>query len=221
MIRIPIFPLPNVVFFPKVSLPLHVFETRYRQMVRHALASDLPIAVVLLKPGWEQAYYGAPAIHPIATMTRILGHEELSDGRYNILLDGIERVRLQEESWGASDAAILYRRAWAISLPEKPITAAIEMAATHRRLERMAGELFREQSSRQMPTFPSDPPFEVLVNFLATYVDIPCDRKQALLEEDDLLLRGLALEKLLQERMFYWRSLRRFRNLMPSDPRLN
>ena len=51
--EIPIFPLPNVVLFPHVFLPLHIFEARYREMVGHALAEDRIIGMVLLRPGWE------------------------------------------------------------------------------------------------------------------------------------------------------------------------
>ena len=62
---LPLFPLPNVVLFPNVFLPLHVFEPRYREMVADALAGDRMIGVVLLRPGWQPAYEGRPAVYPI------------------------------------------------------------------------------------------------------------------------------------------------------------
>ena len=60
---LPLFPLPNLVFFPQTRLPLHIFEPRYRQMVADAVASDQRFGIVLLRPGWETDYFGAPAIH--------------------------------------------------------------------------------------------------------------------------------------------------------------
>jgi uncharacterized protein len=58
---IPIFPLPNVVLFPNVFLPLHIFELRYRAMVTDALAGDRIIGMALLRPGFEVEYEGTPA----------------------------------------------------------------------------------------------------------------------------------------------------------------
>ena len=61
---LPLFPLPNVVLFPNVFLPLHIFEPRYREMVADALASDRMIGMVLLRPGWEHDYEGRPPVYP-------------------------------------------------------------------------------------------------------------------------------------------------------------
>jgi uncharacterized protein len=59
---IPLFPLPNVVLFPNVFLPLHIFEQRYRAMVSDALAGDRIIGMVLLQPGYEADYVRQPPI---------------------------------------------------------------------------------------------------------------------------------------------------------------
>lgn len=96
-IEIPIFPLPDVVFFPDTLLPLHVFEPRYRQMVTDCLAGDRRLAVVMLRPGWEADYYGRPPVHEVAGAGEIIRHEPLPDGRSNILLQGFARIRLGEE----------------------------------------------------------------------------------------------------------------------------
>src|SRR5262249_59154767 len=63
-----LFPLPNVVLFPRVVQPLHIFDPRYRQMTAHALASDRYLALALLKPGWAAAYQAKPAIHPVVCL---------------------------------------------------------------------------------------------------------------------------------------------------------
>src|SRR5919198_1496235 len=92
-----LFPLPNLVLFPHVVQPLHVFEPRYRQMTAEALAGDRLIALVLLKPGCEEDYDGRPAIHPVACLGRVVAEQLLPDGRYNLLLRGLSRLRLGEE----------------------------------------------------------------------------------------------------------------------------
>ena len=83
-----LFPLPNLVFFPNVMQPLHIFEPRYRQMTADALAGDRFIAMVLPRPGWEKDYAGKPAIHRVACLGRVLAEQTLEDGRFNILLRG-------------------------------------------------------------------------------------------------------------------------------------
>lgn len=92
-----LFPLPNAVFFPHTLLPLHIFEPRYRQMIAHAIERQAPIAVCMLKPGYEAAYEGHPAIYDVAGVGHIIHHELLPDGRYNIILRGLARVRVLEE----------------------------------------------------------------------------------------------------------------------------
>lgn len=94
---VPVFPLPNVVFFPHTLLPLHIFEPRYREMVRDALAQDRHIVMGLLQDGWEKDYEGRPPLQPIGCMGRITREQALGDGRWNIILIGIARVRIGEE----------------------------------------------------------------------------------------------------------------------------
>src|SRR6185369_16888416 len=103
---LPLFPLPNVVLFPNVFLPLHIFEQRYREMVADAIAGDRMIGMVLLRPGWERDYEGRPPVYPLGSSGVITHFERLSDGRYNIILRGLERFRILEE-----DPSRIYRRA--------------------------------------------------------------------------------------------------------------
>src|SRR5260370_17055418 len=95
---IPIFPLPNVVLFPNVFLPLHICEPRYRQMVDAALNGDRIIGMVLLRPGWEGDYEGRPPVYPIGCAGVITHSERLPDGRFNIVLPGMEKFRIASES---------------------------------------------------------------------------------------------------------------------------
>jgi uncharacterized protein len=92
-----IFPLPNLVLFPSVVQPLHIFEPRYRQLMDDALADDRLMALALLKPGWEEEYHNRPPIFPVVCLGRIFKEERLPDGRYNLLLQGLSRARIVEE----------------------------------------------------------------------------------------------------------------------------
>jgi Lon protease-like protein len=96
-IFVPIFPLPDMAFFPHTLLPLHVFEARYRAMVTDCLARDKRMAVVALKAGYESAYDGKPAVYQIAGVGRIVQCERLASGRFNILLKGDARIRIDRE----------------------------------------------------------------------------------------------------------------------------
>lgn len=112
--HVPVFPLPQTVFFPDALLPLHVFEPRYRAMVAAARAGEGLIAVATLLPGWEKDYEGAPAFHPLATVGRMIRIHDHEDGRSDILLLGLERVRLEEEY-----GELPYRMAQARTVPDE------------------------------------------------------------------------------------------------------
>lgn len=97
MVVLPIFPLPELTFFPHTLLPLHIFEARYRAMVSDCLARDRRLAVVGLKPGYEAAYDAKPAVYPVAGAGEIVQWERLATGRFNILLRGDGRIRIEAE----------------------------------------------------------------------------------------------------------------------------
>jgi Lon protease-like protein len=115
---LPIFPLPQTVLFPGALLPLHVFEPRYRAMVKDALATHKAIAVALIREGQPRDAHGHPTIEAITGAGMIIDHVQLPDGRYNILLHGRARVRLEELPFVPP-----YRRARATLLPSLPTDA--------------------------------------------------------------------------------------------------
>jgi uncharacterized protein len=92
-----LFPLPNLVMYPHVMQPLHIFEERYREMLEDALAGDRLIAMALLKPGWETDYESRPPIARYACLGKVVTHHRLPDGRYNLLLMGVGRIRILNE----------------------------------------------------------------------------------------------------------------------------
>lgn len=92
-----LFPLPNLVLFPHVMQPLHIFEQRYRDMLEDALAGDQLIAMARLAPEWEASYEGRPPVSKYACLGKIVCQHRLDDGRYNLLLLGVQRVRIRHE----------------------------------------------------------------------------------------------------------------------------
>jgi Lon protease-like protein len=107
-----LFPLPNLVMFPHVVQPLHVFEPRYISMVEEALAGDQLLAMALFQPGWESQYNERPAIHPVVCVGRVISHNLLDNGKYSLLLQGLKRAAIVREKppadpFRVADVAIL------------------------------------------------------------------------------------------------------------------
>ena len=223
MRRVPIFPLPETVFFPHVTLPLHLFEPRYRQMGEDAAKGEGLVVVVLLKPDWEQDYEGTPPVYQVATLGELEDHERLADGRYNILLRGIERVRLLEPESSELAEGKLYRVCDVESARERLPQPGETTSALVRAIRSRWKELL-DKSGRTEPEslrVPAGASFEEVVNHVASFVDIPVRMKQRLLEEDDLIARAAHLEGYLDEQLKFWRTLDRFRGFKPEDPSVN
>ncbi|WP_163999431.1 LON peptidase substrate-binding domain-containing protein [Pyxidicoccus caerfyrddinensis] len=111
-----VFPLPSAVLFPHTVIPLHIFEPRYRALVKDALAGDRVMALAQLESGWEGGYGGKPPMQPMMCAGIIIWDEQVEEGRYNILLQGVCRVRLDSELAGDK----LYREVSAQVLPDLP-----------------------------------------------------------------------------------------------------
>ena len=189
---IPIFPLPSVVLFPNVFLPLHIFESRYREMVRHALAGDRIIGMVLLRPGFEAEYEGRPPIYQVGCAGLITHSEALPDGRFNIVLRGIEKFRVIGE-----DASEKYRLAHIDAMPESIGDAdRASLRHQHNKLEVLLASALERGGSE--PKLPPAVPDEDLVNALAQYLALEPLERQALLECNGVPARCGALIELLE-----------------------
>jgi Lon protease-like protein len=197
---LPIFPLPNVVLFPNVFLPLHIFEPRYREMVADALASDRLIGMVLLRPGWERDYGGRPPVYRIGCSGVITHVERLLDGRYNIVLRGIDRFRIVTE-----DGERSYRRAAVESLRDRDL-GADDRAAVRRQRSRLEALVALAVENTAEPKIPSAMSDEDLVNALAQYLDLEPLEKQALLERHSLRTRAESLVELLEMKIMMART---------------
>ena len=191
--RIPVFPLPNVVFFPKIYLPLHIFEPRYRAMIADAAAEGQCIGMALLKEGWEHDYYGNPPIFEVGCLGRLVSVQRLPDGRANILLQGLSRYRIHEQFYDRS-----YRQA-SVVLQPSGAEAALESSVRSDLLRLMDEYLeTREDGHRSRGLFRLDVGDEILVNSLSTYLDFTPLEKQFLLEADSLLQQARRLSDLIQ-----------------------
>lgn len=89
---LPIFPLPNAVLLPGMVLPLNVFESRYLDLVDHALEHGEHVGIPMLKPGYEASYAGRPAIEPVFGVGKLVAHKHLQDGRRFIRVECIGRA---------------------------------------------------------------------------------------------------------------------------------
>ena len=192
---IPLFPLPNVVLFPNVFLPLHIFESRYRAMVADALDGDRIIGMVLLRPGYEGDYEGRPPIYEIGCAGVITHSQPLADGRYEIVLRGIDKFRVSSE-----DSTRPYRIGYVDALSETiPAGHVQPLRRQRQRLEAVLAAAI--ERVRAEPKFPPSVPDEDLVNALAQYLDLDSVEHQALLECDGVLARCRALVELLEMKM--------------------
>jgi hypothetical protein len=184
---IPIFPLEIPMLFPEVSRPLYIFEPRYRAMVADALKGDRIIGMATLKPGYEANYAGRPPIYEIGCAGMISDVEELSDGRFNIVLRGLVKFRVTGE-----DESRAYRLARIEALPEAPDAG--DKAALSRQRQRLEA-LITKGSGSTVPPGTTD---EQLVNMLAQYLPMPHAQRQTLLELPNLLWRARALIEMIE-----------------------
>ena len=194
---LPLFPLPNVVLFPGVLLPLHIFEPRYRALAADVLEGDRTLGMVLLRSGWESDYDGRPSVHEIGCSGVIVHAVRLDDGRYNIVLRGLERFRVLDE-----DHERAYRRARIERMPEPPLNDADRRALSDVRVKiegclGLSGRaaLDAQGSSAAQLAAMSDTD---LVHTLAQYLDLAPVEKQALLERDSTTHLAEALFDLLE-----------------------
>ncbi len=192
---IPLFPLPNVVFFPRMPLPLHVFEPRYRAMVRDAAQGARLVGMVLLRGDWQGDYYGRPPIFSVGTVGEMVRVEELADGRFNMVLRGLREFTIARELDRAAyrEAAVVWREPLTDPLPGG-------MRDAIRRLVRRY-LLLRGQEVAEQDLLHASVDDESMVNFLSQHLDVPPLDKQAMLEAATLVERAGRLVDVLEFRL--------------------
>jgi len=195
---IPIFPLPNVVLFPEVPLPLHIFEPRYRAMVRDAIAGSGLIGMVLLRGDWEPEYYGAPEVYRVGCAGRIAETTPLPDGKFNIVLSGLREFEIVSEQRERA-----YRQAsviWRDAPNDAPLPAGLRRELV-RRIERFAG---RSGDDRDMQELLGGASLSdrTLVNFFCFWLDLSPIERQCLLEEPAAEVRARRLLEIVEFHLY-------------------
>lgn len=196
---VPVFPLPNVVLFPRARLPLHVFELRYRTMVREALSAERLIAMALLEPGWEGDYHGSPAFLPVGCVGHVDRVEWLPDDCYNLQLVGLSRVRFLKMEREFPYRACRVRALDDHPYPEDDPLVRIEKQALWEAYQalRRAGGPAAPPEARPLP----DADYATLVNGICTFAEIEPREKYALLELDSVIERGRRVRACLEQRL--------------------
>ena len=194
MFSLPIFPLPTVVLFPNVFLPLHIFEPRYRQMITDALAGDRIIGMALLRPGYEEQYEDTPPIYATGCSGLITHVEHLEDGKYNLVLRGLEKFSIQSEEGPAGGR--LYRTALVAPMDDSfPALDRDALKGERKKLQQLLTPLLNDSLTHYLP---EKMPDEDLVNALAQYLAFEPLEKLALLERPGPLARCRSLVELLE-----------------------
>lgn len=216
MWSLPLFPLPDVVHFPRTELRLHVFEPRYRRLVEDLrnTAGGAWIGMVLLRPGWQQDYEGRPPVYPAGTAGRLKDVELLPDGRSNIVLAGDFRFEIADEFGDRP-----YRLARVLRLPEVDSRDdAADLLPTRGAILATAAKLRAEMGERfplgddDLAAIARETSTEAVVNRLAAELDVPARRKLQLLAAD-LPDRASSVLSILRSRSRVLDLLRPFRHL--------
>ncbi len=188
--RVRLFPLPNLVMFPHVMQPLHVFEPRYRSLLQDAVRSDRLIAMATLAPGWEHDYEGRPPVYPMACLGRVAAYHRLSDGTYNLLLSGLHRVRLLRElppSRKFREAEVeLCEDAYPVDPPADETELKLRLRKDFLRI----APRVREAQEQLDQLFSGELALGTLTDVVSYMLDINVRKKLGLLEQVDVVRRA-------------------------------
>lgn len=194
VLQVGLFPLPNVVLFPGMRLPLHVFEPRYKALVGAAIDSGAPLAIPQLEPGFETTYYENPRVHAVCGVGHIVEHTRLADGRFEIVVLGAARVRVVREL-----SQTPYRSAECEVLSDA--SSQVGAATLHGELGKLLRELrpfWSEAGERLEQSALGQPTLSGCTDTLAQLFETPTERQQ-LLEELDPAVRAMMLCARLHE----------------------
>lgn len=201
---LPLFPLSNVVLFPQLRVPLHLFEPRYRQLGRDALAGDGLIGMAVVRPEYAADMAGDPPLFPVGCAGRITRSKQLPDGRYDILLTAVGRFRILDEV--EREAGRLYRVA-RVAMLEDPMEPAdrLRVAALRSRCAELVRDLIRRTAPDRVEDLPEsflgDLDDAAFVNALCNSLAFEPAEKQGLLEADSIPARFERLMQLLSFRI--------------------
>jgi Lon protease-like protein len=187
---ISIFPLPGTVLMPGEVLPLHIFEPRYRDMVRDALASHKVFGMVESLPATPTEDAGNASVREIGCVGFIAHHQMLPDGRYMLWLLGLERFHIEEEV----DAATLYRQVRVRYLPaDESATRLAGIQPLRQEMKTLLPRLVDvDDGTRDLLTSQlKDVSDTQLIALACQILEMPADRKQLILEAESVVDRFL------------------------------
>lgn len=195
---VPVFPLSTVVFFPNTLLPLHIFEPRYRDMLNDSLNSEKIIAMALLKPGWDENYYGSPEVFDVAGMGRIVSSETFDDGRSNIVLYGLKRIKIVEFT-----EDIPYRKARIELLENKSGDDEINYKENLKNVVSDWNDMLGAKHKEHQLNINMDLPLENLTDVMASVIFTNIFDRQSYLEETNVQKRAAMLIESMKTRIKY------------------
>ena len=208
-----------MVLFPKTVLALHVFEPRYRLMMDEVLKGSQSIVIALLKPGWEADYHGTPEVHTVGCTGKIVQHQELPDGRYNITVHGESKVQIEsfershpfrvarvrrlhdDNSWGEGDGAAAQSK---------------ELLSLFRRFDEGQGAALDLAQ-----IFGADMAPDAILNSISMHLNVEPVVKQQLLEITTTEQRYRAVFQFLSDSAAVQDSIDQARHRFPADGRQN
>ncbi len=183
---VPVFPLPELVLFPGAVAPLHVFELRYRTMVRDALSGERLLALAVLKPGWEREYHASPEFHALGCLARFDEVEWLPNDCYDLRVRGLVRVCFESIA-----REFPYRTARVSVLAQAPYTEDDSLVLSERAALLAAWRSITEVPLEQSPLLPDAPcTYESLVSAACMTVPATMTEKLAWLALDSVVERG-------------------------------
>ncbi len=197
---------------------MHVFEDRYRKMVIDAISGQNQIGLVLLKQGWERNYFGSPDVHEIGCVGEIQFSEKLEDGKYNIMLYGVSRVKIlkfvQEQPYRVARVKLLKDA----NFDHDGFDVHYETDSFLKSVRHYLSEVGVKKVNELLNLHSFS--FESILNQVASILDFTTYEKQSLLENDSLDLRYESLKKLIKDKVTTLRIAKNVK-IAPEDPSWN
>ena len=179
--QVRLFPLSNLVLFPGNVLPLHIFESRYKEMLEDALQGDQLVAMATLTPGFEHDYFSRPPVSPVVCIGRVIAHRKSDQGTYNLMLAGLTRARIDHEI----EPVRSFRRAQVDVINSLPVKVG---ATTSQQVEKLSAQVvkvmplmrtfFDEMAGHEIP-------LDALTDIVAFHLPLKTEFKLQLLAEED------------------------------------
>jgi len=209
----PLFPLPDFVFFPKTVQPFHIFEPRYIEMVNDAKEGERLITIALIKAQDNGQNDERPSFCNTGTLGYINQVQELEEGKYNILVTGLVKVKVEEV-----ESAKAYRRGAVTPLQE--FSQVADAAIKEKNLLRLFETVLERANamSNLDVLAEANVPLEMVTHIIISALPIAAEEKQKMLELQSLELRIEILQNFLESGLSFMGNIGQFESLLPAHP---